>query len=485
MKPRLSSGHTPRRYDRNQTCGVVHIGTGAFHRAHQAMYFDKLMQQGETGWMIQGASLRSDTIAKQLNPQNGLYTMTVQDGVSNTDHIIGSIKNVLVAPEQPAVLLDILAHENTQLVTLTITEKGYHLDPATGALNMNDPLIVADLSGENMPRTAPGFLVAALRRRRDAGLPAFTILSCDNLPHNGVLTKAAVCDFARQNDPDLADWIEAETAFPSSMVDRIVPATTQADIDALEHRSTYHDAGMVKTEPFSQWVVEDVFSGHRPPLDTVGVTFTKSVTEWEHAKLRLLNGAHSALAYLGSLAGHTYVDQAIAASGFEAFIDMLWDEATSTLKPFKGFDATTYRDELRARFQNPSLKHLTFQIAMDGSQKLPGRLLGAIRDRRAKGLSSPALSLAVSAWMRWQYAQDESGQPFHVNDPLADKTAAIIHTTNGDATQTAEALVNIEDIFGTDFKSDTNSIALFTDGLSALLKNGAGNTVETFVKTNR
>ncbi|PHR92918.1 MAG: mannitol dehydrogenase [Robiginitomaculum sp.] len=483
MKPRLGSRLNTPAYDRSQAVGVVHLGTGAFHRAHQAVYFDTLMAQGETGWMIQGASLRSDAIAKQLNPQGGLYTMVVQDGSGETDQIISSIKNVLVAPQQPAALLSALAHADTQLVTLTVTEKGYHLDPASGALNLDDPLIRADLSGQSAPRTAPGFLVSALKARRDKGLTPFTILSCDNLPHNGVLTCSAICEFARQSDPALADWIEKEAAFPSSMVDRIVPATTDADLKALATRLPYRDEGMVKTEPFTQWVVEDNFCGRRPALETAGVTMTKTVADWEHAKLRLLNGAHSALAYLGSLAGHEYVDQAMGAPGFERFVDMLWDEAVTTLKPFAGFDADAYRGELKDRFCNPSLKHRTFQIAMDGSQKLPQRLLGAIRDRRAQGLTSPALSLGVGAWMRWQYAQDEHGQSFVVDDPLAHMTQEAVRSADGNPVQTAKALVNIEDIFATDFKDDVHSTTAFSDALSALLNAGAAQTVQSFAET--
>jgi len=446
---RLAGTTTRPAYDRAQTAGVVHLGTGAFHRAHQAAYFDALMAAGETGWMIEGSSLRSAGVANQMNPQDGLYTLVVRNGEAECHRIIGAVRHVLVAPDDPSALVAALAKESVALVTLTVTEKGYCIDPATGELRMDDAAISHDIAHIDTPKTAPGFLVAGLKARKAAGLPPFTVLSCDNLPDNGVRTRQAVLAMARAVDGALAEWIENKGAFPSSMVDRIVPATTAEDIAALEAATGLRDDAMVKTEPFTQWVVEDWFCHRRPPLETVGVQMTRDVAAWEKAKLRLLNGAHSAIAYLGGLAGHDYVHEAMAAPGFKAFINRLWDEAESTLDPIDGFDPAAYRAELAARFANPALQHRTLQIAMDGSQKLPQRLLNTIRDHRAAGKPvPPALTLAVAGWMRWQMGQTDQGVSYSVDDPLAEATRAAV--TDG-----PRALLQLGAVFGTDMPADT------------------------------
>lgn len=274
------------------------------------------------------------------------------------------------------------------------------------------------------------------------------MLSCDNLPDNGRRTRDAVIAMARAVDKGLADWIEGEVAFPSSMVDRIVPATTPEDIAALEASSGLRDEAMVKTEPFAQWVVEDRFAGRRPPLEEVGVQMTRDVAAWEKAKLRLLNGAHSAIAYLGGLAGHDFVHQAMAAPGFAVLVDKLWDEAEATLDPIDGFDPKAYRASLAARFSNGTLQHRTHQIAMDGSQKLPQRLLNSIREHRAKGRPPPvALTLAVAGWMRWQLGTDDAGLGHEVDDPLAEQTTRA-------AQQGARALLSINAVFGSELPRD-------------------------------
>ncbi|HSJ78972.1 MAG TPA: mannitol dehydrogenase family protein, partial [Erythrobacter sp.] len=376
-------------YDRSQPCGVVHLGIGAFHRAHQAWFFDALMAAGHEGWMIRGASLRSPAVAQAMNPQDGLFTVLVRDGGEEWAQVVGSVRDVLVAPDDPAALVRALANPTVALVMLSVTEKGYCLDPATGALRADDPAVAADIANIAAPLTAPGFLVAGLAARRAKGIAPFTVLSCDNLPENGQRTRAAVLALAEAVDPALAAWIAAEVAFPSSMVDRIVPATTPDDLDNFESATGWRDEALVQTEPFAQWVVEDCFAGRRPPLDEVGVQFTRDVAGWEKAKLRLLNGAHSAIAYLGGLAGHAHVHQAMAAPGFAALIEALWDEAGATLDPVDGFDPAAYRAQLRTRFANCALMHRTHQIAMDGSQKLPQRWLQTILATRRGGRGVP------------------------------------------------------------------------------------------------
>lgn len=490
MSPRLSpsllgalpSGVARPSYARGaeNPAGVVHLGIGAFHRAHQGAYFDALMGLGEAGWMIRAASLRAPTAAAQLNPQEGLYTLVERDGAEARQRVIGALREVLVAPADPGALVAALARPEVALVTLTVTEKGYGLDPASGALNEADGAIAADLASLARPQSAPGFLAAGLAARRAAGLAPFTVLSCDNLPNNGARTRAAVLALASRHDAGLADWIAAEGAFPSAMVDRIVPATTGADIAALAEAAGYHDPGMVKTEPFSQWVVEDRFCARRPSLERVGVQFTRDVSAWEHAKLRLLNGAHSALAYLGGLAGHAFVHEAIAAPGFARFIAALWDEAAGTLAPLEGFDAAAYRAALLARFANAALAHRTAQIAMDGSQKLPQRLLASLRARLARGQASPALTLAVASWMRWQTGVDEQGQAFAVEDPLAPRTAQALREAGASPQARVAALLAIPEVFGADLAQAPGLVAALVRALQRLERAGAAQTVLGF-----
>lgn len=467
-------------YDRAAVAtGIVHLGIGAFHRAHQAAAIETCLAHGDLRWGIVGASLRSPDVADQLNPQDGLYTVQVRDGGDTQARVIGAVSRVLVAPTDPQALVEAMAAPSVAIVSLTVTEKGYKLDPATGALNMDDPDVASDVAGIAGPKTAPGFLVAALAARKARGLPAFTALSCDNLPENGVRLREAVLRLAHAQDPSLADWITDHAAFPSTMVDRIVPATTPEDIDAFAAHAGLTDAGLVKTEPFTQWVIEDRFAGPRPALEQAGVQFTDDVRPWELAKLRLLNGAHSAIAYLGALAGHDHVHEAMAFPAFEAFVSALQEEAESTLSPPPGLDVAAYRAALIARFSNAALMHKTRQIAMDGSQKLPQRLLFAARARIDRGQPIDALALAIAAWMRWQAGVDEAGRPFVVDDPLAERTQAL-WDQGGDAPARARALASLEGVFGPDLGADARFLAPVGAALDRLLHEGAANAVKRF-----
>jgi fructuronate reductase len=484
---RLSDTHLPQglegpAYDRNAVrLGQVHLGLGAFHRAHQALYTEACLAAGDLRWGILGASLRSPHVADQLNPQQGLYSCLVREGTKSRASVIGAIQNVLVAPENPAALVKAMADKDVHVVTLTITEKGYHLDPATGALRMDDPAIAADLATPDAPATAPGLLVAALAARRAQGLSPFTALSCDNLPDNGGRLKQAVLDFARAQDESLADWIERFGAFPASMVDRIVPATTPDDLAQFAAEFGVQDLGLVKTEPFSQWVIEDHFAGERPQWELAGAQCTQDVAPWEMAKLRLLNGAHSALAYLGNLAGYQTVDQVMANPAFERFVDHLQDEAESTLTPPPGLNLAAYRADLKRRFKNAALMHKTYQIAMDGSQKLPQRLLTTIATRLSRGQDFACLALGVAGWMRWQAGIDEQDQPFEVQDPLAAKTRALYHKGQT-GFEKAASLCSLEAVFGPKLPSDPRFVDAVGAALDALLKHGACATVEALVQ---
>ncbi|UIJ45325.1 mannitol dehydrogenase family protein [Sphingomonas cannabina] len=469
----LPAAVTPPPYDREAVrAGVVHLGIGAFHRAHQAAVFDAALADGDLRWGILGVSLRSPGVRDQMVPQDGLYSLVVRQGDEQRVRIIGATQDVLVAPESPVAVVEALASPDVHIVTLTVTEKGYRLDPATGALLEQEEDVASDLASLAAPRTAPGFLVAGLARRREAGLPPFTAISCDNLPHNGRRLRQAVLTMAERHDPALAEWIDRHGAFPQTMVDRIVPATTPDDIAALAIQLGVEDQAMVKAEPFSQWVIEDSFASERPDFARFGVQLTGDVAPWEEAKLRLLNGAHSGIAYLGGLAGIEFVHQFVARPEGRRFVERLWDEAQTTLDPPAGLDIAAYRGELMTRFSNSALQHRTRQIAMDGSQKLPQRLLATIAARRAAGLEVETLALAVAAWMRWQGGVDDAGATFTVDDPLAARTAAALAGC-GSAAERVAALLAIDAIFPPALAADELVRSTLTRHLERLESTGA------------
>ena len=463
-------------YDRSAVAtGIVHLGVGAFHKAHQAAVYEAALNSGDLRWGVLGASLRSPGVRDQLAPQDNLYTISAREGDATQTQLIGALRGVLVAPEDPSALVGAMADPQVHLVTLTVTEKGYKLDPATGALIESDPDLAADLASLDAPRTAPGFIVAALAARRAAGLKPFTAISCDNLPHNGKRLRDAVLALAGRHDSALRDWIAAEGAFPETMVDRIVPATEEADMAALEARIGLVDRAMVKTEPFTQWVVENRFAGERPDFAAFGVQLTDAVAPWEAAKLRLLNGAHSGIAYLGGLAGIEFVHQVVALPAGRAFVEALWDEAAATLSPPAGLDVPAYRTALMRRFANSALNHRTRQIAMDGSQKLPQRLLATISTRLEAGQSIDTLALAVAAWMRWQEGRDDQGATHVVDDPLAARTAG---TADLPAEEAVARLLAIDAIFPAALAAHDGFRGTLTDALAALRQKGARATIE-------
>lgn len=411
-------------YDRSLvTPGIVHLGVGAFHRAHEAAYIDDCIAAGETGWGIIGASLQSASTAEALDPQDGLYTLAVRGGQTEALRVIGSIGQMLVAPRDPQALLDALTDPRIRIVTLTITEKAY-LRNASGDLDQTHPGIVADLADPARPRTAHGFLVEALARRRAAGTQPFTILSCDNLPSNGATLHRLLKQFAALRDSALAAHI-ATVSCPSSMIDRIVPATTDADRARISEALGVEDAWPIVTEPFTQWVVEDDFPSGRPAWENFGVTMVGDVRPFEEMKLRLLNGAHSSIAYLGLLAGHDTVAKSFGDPAIRGFVQSLWVEAAATLPDDVGLDTERYARELTERFDNTALAHRTAQIANDGSQKLPQRIIATAIDRLAVGASADRLMLAVAAWICAAELRGTLLPPSHFTDPLDSRLATL------------------------------------------------------------
>jgi fructuronate reductase len=434
------------------TSGIVHLGIGAFHRAHQAVMTDAVLAE-DPSWGIVAASLRSADTRDALAPQDGLYTVAVKSTEGESLAVVGSVRDVIVAPEDPARLIAAMADPAIRIVTLTVTEKGYCNDPATGELNEAHPDIVHDLANPDAPRSAPGFLVAALARRRSSGAKPFTVLCCDNLPANGRTVGRVVRRLAELVDPDLGRFVEAEVAFPSTMVDRIVPATTDADRARIAERLGVADAWPVVTEPFSQWVIEDKFPQGRPRWEAAGAQFVQDVEPFELMKLRLLNGAHSTLAYCGGMAGHETVAEAANDPRFVALLQAFWAEARPSLAQPEGQDLEAYGDALLARFQNRAIRHLLQQIAMDGSQKLPQRLLGTIRDNLAAGRPIETLATGVAAWI-CHVGRLGDGKRLEVRDPMAARFAEIAAEAGGDPGALVDRILAVEAVFGRDLPAD-------------------------------
>jgi fructuronate reductase len=464
-------------YDRAAlTAGIVHLGIGAFHRAHQAVYVDDLLA-ADPSWAIVGASLRSAATREALKPQDWLYTLAVRSGEGERLRVIGSIVDILVATEERERLLAAMADPRVRIVTLTVTEKGYCHDPATGALDEADPGILHDLANPNAPGTAPGLVVAALARRRAAGIAPFTVLTCDNLPSNGEVVKCIIGRFAELRAADLGAWVAGEVACPSTMVDRITPATTDEDRAAVDAALGVTDAWPVVTEPFAQWVIEDRFPTGRPAFEAAGAELVADVAPYEQMKLRLLNGAHSSLSYLGYLAGYERVSDVMADASYARFVAALMDEAIPTLRVPPSMDLAGYKAALLDRFRNPALKHRCWQICMDGSQKLPQRLLGTIRENLKSGRPFGRLALGVAGWMRYVTGIDEKGQAIDVRDPLAADLRALADAAGPSAERLVHAFVGVEKVFGSDLAADPRFVAAVTERLARLLAGGAKRAV--------
>jgi fructuronate reductase len=464
-------------YDRSSiTPGMVHLGVGAFHRAHVAAYVDEVLRD-DPSWGIIGASLRRSATRDALAPQDFLYTLAVQSSSGTKIRTIGSVLEVLDAATQRRDLIAAMIDPRIRIVSLTITEKGYCHDPATGELDPHHPYVLHDLAHPAAPVTAPGLIVHALEVRRSMGTAPFTVLCCDNLPENGGTTQRVVTGFARLHDPGLADHIAGEVAFPSTMVDRIVPATTEADRKLMLETTGVADAWPVMTEPFSQWVIEDRFPTGRPPLEIAGAQLVGDVRPFELMKLRMLNGSHSTIAYLGYLAGYEHVNEAIDDPALRTLIyEFMTAEVMSTL-PDSIHDLGAYRDALLERFGNPALRHRTWQIAMDGSQKLPQRLLGTIRERLALGLPVRRAALGVAAWMRYVTGVDERGNKIDVRDPLASRLQGVSKLSDGRPDRLVDGLLGVAEIFGEDLPRHECFRAELVGHLTMLLRRGALETV--------
>jgi len=459
--------------------GIVHLGIGAFHRAHQAVYTDAAIAHAGGDWGICGVSLKSPTVRDQLVPQDGLYSVRSVSQAGDEWRIVGSVREVLFAREQMADVIARIARAETRIVSLTVTEKGYCAN-----ISKREPLwdhadIANDLLHADQPTSVLGVLAVGLHERfRKRGAP-LTILCCDNLPENGAVLEALVHQFVARLYPQIMPWLRDNVRFPSSMVDRIVPATTPADLADAAAALGVEDFGVVRAEPFSQWVIEDDFAAERPAWDAVGVQFVRDVKPFEKMKLRLLNGSHSLMAYLGYLAGYETIAQTIADPSFERVVRSLMREAEATLDPIPGVDFAAYEQQLIERFGNPANGHRCAQIAMDGSQKIPQRWVAVAAERMANGEGVDAIALATAGWIRYVFGTNELDEKIAIQDPLAAEFAAIAAKHRYDALSFADAVLRIESVFGALGRNPLFA-APVKRCVSQLFRDGAQATVEAF-----
>ena len=454
-------------YDRRAVdIGIVHFGPGAFHRVHQAWFVDKLLEN-DPRWGICAVSLRSTDVRDALVPQDGLYTLATLDE-STSYRVIGALKQTLVAPEDPESVLEQLSAPRTRVVTMTVTEKGYCLG-ADGTLDMAHGDIRRDLRSPHSPTSLIGYLVEALRRRRASGVGPLTIVSCDNLVDNGTRLAQAVQQLAEADDRDLARWIQEKVAFPRTMVDSITPATTDDLRERVAEVLGMTDRWPVQREGFVQWVIEDRSAGDIPDWESAGVIVTDDVGAYDRAKLRLLNGAHSSLAYLGLLAGHETVAGAMDDADLAAFIGMMMKrDILPTLEAPRGLNLDTYIQAILKRFRNPAIRHALAQIAWDGSQKLPFRLLGTIHDNLQAGRPIDRLCVPVAAWMHFVRRKAADGE--QVVDPLAKRLFDIGKSCQNRASADLPMFLSLEQVFAPSLVGNeifTSGLARAYDGLAA------------------
>ncbi|MEB7566868.1 mannitol dehydrogenase family protein [Enterobacter mori] len=466
------------RYDRQQLRSrIVHFGFGAFHRAHQALLTNRVLNEKGGDWGICEISLFSgDVLMSQLRAQDHLFTVLEKGAEGNQAIVVGAVHECLNAKlDSLAAIIEKFCEPQVAIVSLTITEKGYCIDPATGKLDMHNTRILHDLENPTEPHSAPGILVEALHRRRERGLPPFTVLSCDNIPDNGHVVKNAVLGMAQKRSAELAGWIDAHVSFPGTMVDRIVPAATETSLAEITQELGVEDPCAISCEPFIQWVIEDNFVAGRPEWEAAGVQMVKDVLPWEQMKLRMLNGSHSFLAYLGYLAGYAHINECMEDASFrEAARRVMLNEQAPTLR-ITDVDLTAYADSLIDRFANPALQHRTWQIAMDGSQKLPQRMLDGIRVHLERKSAWPLLALGVAGWIRYVSGTDERGDAIDVRDPLSDKIQSLVKASS--EAERVNALLTLSEVFGQDLPHNSVFVDAVNEAYQRLTRYGARQAV--------
>ena len=466
-------------YDRTKvTASIVHFGVGGFHRAHQAMYVDQLMNEGKAlDWGIcgVGALPHDQRIVDTLTAQDGLYTLVVKHPDGHREaRVIGSITELLFAPDHPQAVVDRLADRQTRIVSLTITEGGYLVNQVTGEFDPSDPNIQHDLEADAVPRTVFGFIVAGLAARRAAGATPFTVMSCDNLPGNGDVARKMITAFARLRDPELADWMDEHVAFPNAMVDRITPVTVQDDIDRLADEFGVVDGWPVVCEPFTQWVLEDRFTDGRPPFEDAGVQVVDDVVPYELMKLRLLNASHQALCYLGYLSGYRYAHEVCQDPLFVDFLlGYMEHEGSPTLPEVPGVDLDEYRHQLVERFANPEVRDTLARLCAESSDRIPKWLVPVITANLRSGGEIDRSALVVASWARYAEGTDESGEPIEIVDRLKSRVMGAAAQQGDDPL----AFLRDRDLFG-DLVDDERFTTAYTAALLSLHEHGARATLE-------
>ena len=472
-------------YDRARlSVGIVHFGVGGFHRAHQAMYLDRLMNAGEAlDWAICGVGVMEDDrrMRDALRAQNCLYTLVEKhpDGV-HRPRVIGSIIDYMYAPDDPAAVIERLADETTRIVSLTVTEGGYSIDDVSGEFDPRTPEVARDLEPGALPRTVFGLITEALARRRKQARKPFTVVSCDNLQGNGRLARTAFASFARLRDAELGEWVAQEVHFPNSMVDRITPVTTDADREELRSRFGIADRWPVVCEPFVQWVLEESFSCGRPPYERAGVQVVEHVEPYELMKLRLLNASHQGLCYFGRLCGYELVHEAAQDPLFHRFLrGYMDDEATPTLDPVPGVDLDEYKDTLLERFSNPEIRDTIARLCAESSDRIPKWLLPVVRVQLARDGPIAHSAAIIASWARYAEGVDEQGAPIAIIDRQRDRVMALA------ARQREEPLAFIADrqLFG-DLIQHERFVSAYRSTLHSLHERGARATLQALADDN-
>ncbi|OKH53329.1 mannitol dehydrogenase family protein [Scytonema sp. HK-05] len=476
---RLANNVRVPNYDRHQiTNGIVHIGVGGFHRAHQALYLDNYFHENPgSEWGICGVGLLEydKRMRDALNSQDCLYTLVERSPEGDRARVIGAIAQYLFAPDNRQAVINALGDPKCRIVTLTITEGGYYYIEGSGEFDANHPTIQYDLQHPDEPIGVYGFLTAALDHRRKQGIAPFTVLSCDNLQGNGNIARKMLTAFAQMRDPELGRWVAEQVAFPNCMVDRITPATTEPDIKMVAEQFGIEDAFPVVAEPFLQWVVEDNFCAGRPDWEAVGVQMTSDVHPYEMMKIRLLNASHLLIGYLGSLAGYTYVHEVMADPLIRQAVDHLMAEVTPTLQPVPGIDLDNYKKTLIERFANPKIRDQLPRLCLNSSAKMPKFVLGSVRDALRQGEPIDYMSLTVAAWFRYLNGQDDQGKPIPIDDPMADILTQRARSAGSDP----KPLLSLSEIFG-DLPQSSRFVESVTNHLHRLYELGAKETLAQF-----
>lgn len=460
-------GYTPSSHG----IGIVHLGLGAFHRAHQAVYTDTALAQAGGDWRILGVSMRSIETAQDLAAQDGLYTLLERGADGPRARLIASIAAARALRRDRAAILHQLCATDTRIISLTVTEKAYGHAPQTGGLDLTHPEITQDLMTPETPHSVPGLLVQSLRHRRENGAGGVTLLSCDNLPENGRILRRVVQDFAAQVAPDLRGWIEDHVRFPATMVDRITPQSTPADREEATRLTGLSDSAPVQCEAFSQWVLEDDFPHGRPAWEQAGAIFAPDVTPYEHMKLRMLNGSHSLLAYAGHVAGLETVSSCLGNAPLRAILTQHLAAVSQGLSPLPGLDYADYAKALIARFENPNIAHATYQIAMDGSQKMPQRIFAPAEEARAAGAPLDTYAFATAAWLRYLLGRTEDGTHYALRDPRETEIAEGLESARS-APEVCAALLRMPGLLPVPLFADRDWLEAVEAALASILRDG-------------